>query len=1124
MFLLKKSIETTYEKAMYGREKRQYQLDTLLELFHLRNKKENKAYVVYGTGGGKTTVASVDIINFTREFKKQHGREPRVLWLAHRYELLDQAESDINEKHGNYENELDGELVDIELARELEEEREEEIAENLSSEMKAAAEHLEVYRQPEDMNSKKSGILITSIQGITRHLDQYLPDSFDYIVVDECHHAYAPSYYKVLNFFQPQFMLGLTATPQRFSDGRHIGTFFKNKAADIDILTLIKEKYLSNLVFFKVKTNVTVENQELVSGDFNLTKYWKKISDRQQRNKLVVDTFLDLINRRGLFEQYHDRPDIANKADKPAITFCINNQHAKEMAELYEKNGIKTRYLYADGFSKTKRKQLIEDWKAGKFQMLCCVDIMNEGFDFPEIETLLMARPTRSKTLWMQQIGRGARNALNKLSAYILDFVDNGVNTITADQIFIKSKNSTDQNKKHKHIDVLLEAVGVEEYDGQETLGGERYGWQTEAEGIASMHSMAQKRLPDFWTVYETGDYELAKEILLTKISGIDDFISIFNGSPIRENVPYFEKSYVVALQKAFPGLELEAKDFGISGLNWTNESNAIASIHKLAKQNFPEFWSAYEQGAYSQAKTILCAKISGRRDFSTVFTKSLQQIESFEGKYVLALQKSFPELELLAIDFGIDWTDESKGIISMHKLAEQNLPEFWIAYKQGDYAKAKTLLSEKISKIEEFKVIFTNSPFKKYVAPYFEGSYLVALQKSFPELQLKVADFRLSWTTEENGIASMHRLARQNLPDFWIAYEQGNYLKAKKLLGESISGLNDFSTIFTTSPITKIATAYFRQSYLVALQKSFPALSLEKSDLGASESIDTKQPNRIVRTHHWKVESEGIDSMHAIAGQKLPEFWATYKSKGYVKAKRMLLKRITGGKDFSSIFTNMPTLKKHVPYFEGTYLIALQKSFPGLGLTGKDFGTDMNWTNESDAIVSMHKLAKRNFLKFWTMYKQGNYSKAKELLINKISNAKDFFTIFTGSSMNKKQVPFFDGKYLVALQKSFPELGLIENDFNRLSAMNWTTEANGISNMQKLAEQNLPEFWAAYTTHEYPAAKELLLKRITGAKDFSSIFTNSSGRYDYFERKYLVALQKSFPELQLTEDDFKRK
>ena len=235
-------IRKAYDKLRNGKEYRQYQVDALCNLTKFRNNGLKRVLVKLATGGGKTTIASMDIMIFSKQFEKEHGCKPRILWLAHREELLNQAEDDVAER--------------VELDSTDDEQRINDVVADIENEAGLMGEPLSVSREILDY---RGGVLVTSVQKLSYggNLDAIQGD-FDYVVIDEAHHAYADSYMKIIEKYKDAFFVGLTATPQRFSDRRNVEELFPEIVVDRNLVEMINDDYLSTMYFHRVDTDVSL--------------------------------------------------------------------------------------------------------------------------------------------------------------------------------------------------------------------------------------------------------------------------------------------------------------------------------------------------------------------------------------------------------------------------------------------------------------------------------------------------------------------------------------------------------------------------------------------------------------------------------------------------------------------------------------------------------------------------------------------------------------------------------------------------------------------------------------------------------------------------------------------------
>jgi len=243
-----------------------------------------------------------------------------------------------------------------------------------------------------------------SIQSLANRLSEFPPDAFRYLIIDEAHHAAAGTYQELLGHFEPSFTLGLSATPDR-PDGRPILEIFRDAAHRLSLEEAIRRGELVPIRCVRVKTNV-----DLSRVRFNEVQYNRQ--DLEQtltvpaRNRLIVETYLDHVPTR------------------KGVAFCVNIRHANEIASLFLERGVPARSV-SGTMPAGERQEALHAFAAGELRMLCACDILNEGWDCPDVEVLLMARPTLSKIIYMQQLGRGTRKAPGKESLIVFDFVDN---------------------------------------------------------------------------------------------------------------------------------------------------------------------------------------------------------------------------------------------------------------------------------------------------------------------------------------------------------------------------------------------------------------------------------------------------------------------------------------------------------------------------------------------------------------------------------------------------------------------------------------------------------------------------------------------------------------------------
>jgi superfamily II DNA or RNA helicase len=247
-------------------------------------------------------------------------------------------------------------------------------------------------------------IVLSTIQAMAASLTNFDEREFGYIVVDEAHHAAAETYRKVIGYFKAKFILGLTATPERH-DGQSLIEIFQNSAHRLDLEDAIARKLLVPIRCVRVRTNVDLTNIRFNGVDYRSTDLGKYLFV-PSRDQLIVETYIN------------------HALGKRAVCFCIDVSHAERMAIEFNQRGVQAAYV-SGRMGHNQRQEVLEAYHNGEIQVLCACDILNEGWDSPETEVLLMARPTLSKVVYVQQLGRGTRPAAGKEYLLVFDFIDN---------------------------------------------------------------------------------------------------------------------------------------------------------------------------------------------------------------------------------------------------------------------------------------------------------------------------------------------------------------------------------------------------------------------------------------------------------------------------------------------------------------------------------------------------------------------------------------------------------------------------------------------------------------------------------------------------------------------------
>lgn len=248
-------------------------------------------------------------------------------------------------------------------------------------------------------------VVFASIQTLSKrkHLHRFDPHEFDYVIVDEFHHAAAQSYRRVLGYLEPKFLLGLTATPERMDGGDLLSLCGDNLVYRCDVAEGIRRGLLSPFDYYGVPDNVDYENIPWRSNRFDEEKLTQAVAT-EVRAENALDHYRKLGGSR-------------------TLAFCVSQRHADYMAEFFSNRDVRAVAVHAGGLS-APRAHSLEQLRDGELEIIFAVDMFNEGVDIPNIDTVLMLRPTESRNLWLQQFGRGLRHQDGK-TLQVIDYIGN---------------------------------------------------------------------------------------------------------------------------------------------------------------------------------------------------------------------------------------------------------------------------------------------------------------------------------------------------------------------------------------------------------------------------------------------------------------------------------------------------------------------------------------------------------------------------------------------------------------------------------------------------------------------------------------------------------------------------
>jgi superfamily II DNA or RNA helicase/HKD family nuclease len=346
-----------------------YQRDMLERLDAERKVHDrHRNLLVAATGTGKTVMAALDY----RSLRQKLGRDLRLLFVAHRREILEQSLRTYQEVVG-----------DANLGEALH-----------SGDIPAGWQH--VFASVQSLN--------------TERLQQLDPRHFDVVVIDEFHHATAKTYRRIIEHFEPLELLGLTATPERMEGLNVQDEFFDGRiAAEMRLWEALENDLLSPFHYFGItdSTDLTAVTWRRTSRGYDAAELSRIFTADTARARLILRAVND---------------KIADPGSMRALGFCVSVEHARYMAACFQEANLAAVALSSQT-PKKERRAALAGLASGELQVIFSVDLLNEGLDIPDVDTLLLLRPTSSATVFLQQLGRGLRRTEGKAVLTVLDFI-----------------------------------------------------------------------------------------------------------------------------------------------------------------------------------------------------------------------------------------------------------------------------------------------------------------------------------------------------------------------------------------------------------------------------------------------------------------------------------------------------------------------------------------------------------------------------------------------------------------------------------------------------------------------------------------------------------------------------
>jgi superfamily II DNA or RNA helicase/SOS-response transcriptional repressor LexA len=550
------------------------QSEALTALIRTRELGYRRGLVVMATGLGKTWLAAFDC-------KELNAK--RVLFVAHREEILYQAEETYVRIHPEFKvGRYNGKVRDLNV----------------------------------DM-------LFASIQTLGRqhHLDKFGKDYFDYIVIDEFHHASARTYQRLLAHFSPRFLLGLTATPERTDQSDILALCDDNLVFKKDLFDGIESKLLCPFYYQGIADVVDYQEISWRNGKFDPNQ--------------LVNQLATWARAKHNFRYWQEHRQTRT------LAFCVSKKHAEFMADYFNREGIRSAAVHSD--SLVLRNEALSKLRDGKLEVIFSVDLFNEGLDLPSIDTVLMLRPTESKIIFLQQLGRGLRNSpeTKKDKLIVLDFIGNHIS------FFRKPE--------------ALFQIGVTNRARQDFIGRAK--------------DLALDLPPGCFVNYDLESIEIMEKLIETRV---DQQEAIYR--TLRES--YGRRPVLAEFYQAGGGVDALRREHGqwLAFLESEIDEEGIADLTKLEQACFRQF-----SNFFGELETT-----SLTRSFKLVLLEAMIELEGFQSPPTTQelATKSFDVLQrrrALLIDLPAKFAELSSGSSgSWHSYWLSNPINAWVGGNTG--------------------------------------------------------------------------------------------------------------------------------------------------------------------------------------------------------------------------------------------------------------------------------------------------------------------------------------------------------------------------------------------------------------------------------------------------------
>lgn len=615
------------------------QAEAIVKLNRLRKTGATKALAIAATGSGKTYMSVFDAL----QVKPEH-----LLFIVHREDILKKAKESFDKICSATEK-------------------------NYSSGFFTGNQ--------KDRNCK---YLFATRDTLSRHFKEFEKDAFDYIVLDEAHHAASESYKNILNFFTPKFLLGLTATPERSDSGDIYSIFDNNVAVEIRLRDALSNDLVCPFHYFGI-TDADGIDYSKIKAEPGTSEYIEEIANMLMINRRV-DYIIEKMNFYG-----HD----GGKAK--TLGFCATVKHAEYMAEQFNKrlsNGISQVAVALSGNDsvevREKYAKLLEDDNS-PLQYIFSVDIFNEGIDIPSVNTVLLLRPTDSSIIFIQQLGRGLRKLPDKEFVTVLDFIGNYKKSFLM-AIALNGKQDYDRDSLKVEVENDFADLPNGTYIHMDKITKEQILRQLENEKFMSLKYMKES-------------YFSFKHICGGKVPFLTDYLK-HDGSldPVRFTVfsqnykTYFE--FVSYIEKeTHPEFSLMNQDESFQQVmqllsfysparraeEWIVAETVFNSDdYSVSTEEIENQASKYLSFVNKNSILHSCRTLSGEYFDSSENTRYEKALFSFDGKYISFNKNTVNSLE------HSEFSAEKK--LWLEDLIQYNLLRYQAEFGSDDYSQGGTL------------------------------------------------------------------------------------------------------------------------------------------------------------------------------------------------------------------------------------------------------------------------------------------------------------------------------------------------------------------------------------------------------------------------------------------------